>query len=80
MTKAIPVADWVCHIDSEYLSTFIKDSGGAVKFAVTANERMPDLVEKLQALCTEQEHLYSRGQTSGLSPTSPTFRGQSKIA
>lgn len=58
MTKAIPVADWVSHIDSEYLSTFIKDGGGAVKFAVTLNERMPNLVEELRALCAEREHLF----------------------
>ncbi len=58
MTQAIPVADWVRHIDREYLSTFIKDGGGTVKFAVTANERMPELAEKLQALGAEQEYLF----------------------
>lgn len=58
MTQAIPVADWVRHIDREYLSTFIRDGGGAVKFAVIASERMPDVARKLQALCTEQERLF----------------------
>ena len=58
MTQAIPAADWVRHIDREYLATFTRDGGGAVKFAVTAQERMPDLVEKLHALCAEREHLF----------------------
>ncbi|MCY4361784.1 MAG: DUF2791 family P-loop domain-containing protein [Gammaproteobacteria bacterium] len=58
MTKAIPVTDWVRHIDREYLSTFTRDGGGAVKFAVTAGERMPGLIEELQARCAEREHLF----------------------
>lgn len=58
MTQAIPVTDWVRHIDSEYLSTFIRDGGGAVKFAVTAGERMPGLIEELQDRCAKREHLF----------------------
>ena len=58
MTKAIPAADWVRHIDREYLATFTRDGGGAVKFAVTAQERMPDLAGKLRALCAERQHLF----------------------
>ena len=58
MTKAIPVTDWVRHIDREYLSTFTRDGGAAVKFAVTAGERMPGLIEELQARCAEREHLF----------------------
>ena len=58
MTNAIPVTDWLSHIDREYLSTFIKDGGAAVKFAVSAAERRQVLVEELKARCKEREHLF----------------------
>ena len=58
MTNAIPVGEWLNHIDREYLSTFIKDGGSAVKFAVTTEDRKPSLVEGLKAQCEEHDYLF----------------------
>ncbi len=58
MTNAIPVADWLDHMDREYLSTFIKDGGAAVKFAITAEDRRPALVEGMKNLCEGQAYLF----------------------
>ena len=58
MTNAIPVAEWLNHIDREYLSTFIKDGGAAVKFAVTAEERRQVLIEELKARSEERKHIF----------------------
>ncbi len=58
MTNAIPVAAWLHHIDREYLSTFIKNGGAAVKLAVAAEEQQPALVDGLKALCKERNHLF----------------------
>ena len=51
MTNAIPIDEWLGVISGEYLSTFIKDGGAAVKFAVTAEDRKPDLLEALKPRC-----------------------------
>ena len=58
MTNAIPIAEWLGHMDREYLSTFIKDGGAAVKFAVADEERRRGLVEELKSCCREREHLF----------------------
>ena len=47
MAETISVAEWIGHLDKDYLSTFIKDGGSAIKFAVTDDEHtrtMKDLV------------------------------------
>ena len=49
MSSTIPVDDWLRHIDGEYLSTFIRDGGASIKFAVTSGEsgrRLHDAVER----------------------------------
>ncbi len=58
MTNAVAVAEWLNHIDREYLSTFIKDGGAAVKFAVTTEERRQVLVDGLKARCEERKYLF----------------------
>ena len=58
MTNTIPAAQWLNHIDREYLATFIRDGGASVKFAVTAEEGRKPLVEELSARCTERECLF----------------------
>ena len=35
MSNSIPIQEWLGFIDGEYLSTFVKDGGASVKFAVT---------------------------------------------
>lgn len=49
MSSTIPVDDWLRCIDGEYLSTFIRDGGASIKFAVTSGEsgrRLHDAVER----------------------------------
>ena len=36
MDHAIPLHEWLRHLSGEYLSSFIRDGGAAVKFAVTS--------------------------------------------
>ena len=48
MTNAIPVGQWLDVIEQEYLSTFVKDGGGAVKFAVSTEEGRRSLRETLR--------------------------------
>ena len=43
MTNTIQLHDWLRHIDSEYLSTFIRDGGASIKFAVTKDALKPEL-------------------------------------
>ncbi len=57
MNNTIPVADWLNHIEREYLSTFIREGGAAVKFAVAAEEQRETLVEGLKTRCDEQNYL-----------------------
>ena len=47
MSNAIPIDDWLRRIDSEYLSTFIRDGGASVKFAVVSDEALPGLRDAL---------------------------------
>ena len=42
-SRTIPVEDWLRHIDSEYLSTFVKGGGSSVKFAVVSDDALPGL-------------------------------------
>lgn len=42
-SNTIPVDDWLRHIDSEYLSTFVKGGGSSVKFAVVPDDALPGL-------------------------------------
>ena len=51
MTNAIPLDDWLNVIDEEYLSTFIKAGGSAVKFAVADEDKRHTLREVLEARC-----------------------------
>lgn len=46
-SNAIPVDDWLRHIDSEYLSTFVKGGGSSVKFAVVPDDALPGLRDAL---------------------------------
>jgi len=56
MSNTIPIQEWLEFIDSEYLSTFIKDGGASVKFAVTPDERKADLYGALKARCRELDY------------------------
>ncbi len=43
MPNDMPLSDWLGFLDREYLSTFIKDGGASIKFAVTTENLKPEL-------------------------------------
>ena len=58
MSNTIPIQEWLRFIDSEYLSTFIRDGGASVKFAVTPEQRKPELYSALKARCQELDYIF----------------------
>ena len=48
--------DWLRHIDSEYLSSFIQQGGASIKFAVTPEDLKPTLYEIMENLGKEQDY------------------------
>ncbi|MCY4080287.1 MAG: DUF2791 family P-loop domain-containing protein [Caldilineaceae bacterium] len=58
MSNSIPIQEWLGFIDSEYLSTFVKDGGASVKFAVTPEERKSELYGSLRARCEELDYVF----------------------
>ena len=58
MMNTISTDEWLGAIEREYLSTFIKDGGAAVKFAVTAEERTPALREALKRRCETLDYVF----------------------
>ena len=57
MENTIALHDWLQHVDSEYLSTFVKEGGSSIKFAVTQDDLKPKLYEAIEAKCQELEQL-----------------------
>ncbi len=51
MANAIPLQDWLEVMESEYLTTFIRDGGASVKFAATPDEVKPKLFEAVRERC-----------------------------
>lgn len=49
MANTIRLHDWLRHIDSEYLSTFIRDGGASIKFAVTKDDLKPELSKAVES-------------------------------
>ncbi|MDE0069111.1 MAG: DUF2791 family P-loop domain-containing protein [Caldilineaceae bacterium] len=58
MSNTIPIQEWLGFIDSEYLSTFIKDGGASVKFVVTPDEMRSALYGALKARCKELDYIF----------------------
>ncbi len=58
MTNTIPIQEWLGFLNDEYLSTFIRDGGASVKFAVTPDERKPDLYSALKTRCQELDYIF----------------------
>ena len=58
MTNTIAIDEWLDVVDREYLSTFIKDGGAAVKFAVAGEERRSILREAMKPRCEELDYLF----------------------
>lgn len=56
--NAVPIDEWLSVISDEYLSTFVKDGGAAVKFAVVAEERRAVLRESLKSRCEDLGYVF----------------------
>ena len=59
MSNTLPVRDWLKFVDEEYLSTFIKDGGASVKFAVTSDDLKPDLYEAVNERCRNLNYIFA---------------------
>lgn len=57
MSNTIPVGDWLRRIDEEYLSTFIKDGGASIKFAVAPDRLRPELHDAVERCCRERGYV-----------------------
>jgi hypothetical protein len=57
MASTIPLHEWLRFIDSEYLSSFIRDGGASIKFAVTQDGRQPALFEAVESRCRNSGYL-----------------------
>ncbi len=55
MPNTIPLHDWLSFIDSEYLSSFIRDGGASIKFAVTPEGLKPELYQAVTDRCWEAD-------------------------
>ena len=60
MQNAISLNEWLQVIGEEYLSTFIRDGGASVKFAVTPEDLKEELYAKAMAGCRELDYLFVR--------------------
>ena len=58
MPNTIALGDWLRVIDKEYLSTFVRNGGASVKFAVTPEELRDSLYTQVEALCRELDYLF----------------------
>jgi hypothetical protein len=61
MTAAIQSAEWLRFVDEEYLTTFIRDGGSAIKFAVPVDDTLrPELFAGLAAIGDRSGYLVVR--------------------
>ena len=58
MPNTISPDDWTRFIDEEYLSTFIHDGGGSIKFAITPEELRWKVHDALKARCLELGYVF----------------------
>ncbi len=66
MQNTISIGDWLNILDDEYLSTFIRDGGASVKFAVTPDELKPDLCERVKERCDGLDYQFVELDAAGL--------------
>ena len=58
MTNTIPIDEWLRFVEGDYLTTFIKDGGAAVKFAITHADRRSDLIQALKSRCGARGYMF----------------------
>lgn len=56
--STLPITDWMDVIAIEYLSDFIRDGGGSVKFAVLEEAKKPRMEELLKSVSKEKSYLF----------------------
>ncbi len=59
MAYTIPLAEWLKHMDLEYLTGFVRNGGASIKFAVTPEESEASkagLSGGMKALCDERDY------------------------
>ena len=66
MPNEILIHNWLRTLDNEYLSTFVKDGGSSIKFAVTPVPLRTELHEGLRTLCQELGHLFIKLDASSI--------------
>ena len=57
--NTLPITDWMDVIATEYLSDFIRDGGGSVKFAVLEEAKKPRMEELLKSVSEEKSYLFA---------------------
>ena len=57
MPNDMPLSDWLGFLDREYLSTFIRDGGASIKFAVTDETLKPELRRAISDMGTRLDYV-----------------------
>ena len=58
MTNSIPLINWLGYIEHEYMDTFLKEGGSAVKIAVVEDQNRNLLIRKLESSSRERNFLF----------------------
>ena len=58
MPNTIPLDSWLQSINEEYLSTFVKDGGSSIKFAVAPEELRAGLSAAIEARCRTLDYVF----------------------
>ena len=58
MTNTISLDDWLQVINAEYLSTFVRNGGASIKFAVAPEGVRADLCKRIKARCRDLDYLF----------------------
>ena len=61
MQRTIAIVDWLQRLESEYLTSFIKDGGSSVKFAVAASDALrSECLDAVATRCGELGYVVAR--------------------
>ena len=66
MPNTITAQTWLRFLDEEYLSTFVRDGGASIKFAVVSDRSRPELYTTMQARCRELDYLFIKLDAAGM--------------
>ena len=58
MTYPITQTQWLGHIEREYMDTFLKEGGSAVKIAIVEDQNRSPLVQKLKTSSQDRNYLF----------------------